>query len=76
MNTKISEVERQARARERAMSIDEFCRRYAIGRTSAYAEIKQGRLRARKVGKRTLITDDDGESWLQRLPVLETGQVS
>ena len=32
-------------ARCRAMSIDEFCRRYGIGRTTVYAEIKEGRLR-------------------------------
>jgi excisionase family DNA binding protein len=83
MDTRISEAEKQRRARQRAtsiqqraMSIDEFCQRYAVGRTTVYEEIKQGRLRARKVRKRTIITDDDAEAWLQRLPVLETGPVS
>jgi ABC-type uncharacterized transport system substrate-binding protein len=35
---KISEAERQRRALQRAMSIDQFCQRYEIGRTTAYAE--------------------------------------
>jgi excisionase family DNA binding protein len=68
---KISEAERQRRARQRAMSVDEFCHRYGIGRTTAYAEIKEGRLRARKCGRRTIITDDDGDDWLQHLPAIE-----
>ena len=68
--SKILEVERQRRALQRAMSIDEFCQRYRIGRTTTYTEIKEGRLRARKCGKRTIITDDDSEDWLQRLPVI------
>jgi excisionase family DNA binding protein len=83
MDTKISEAERQRRARQRAasiqqraMTIGEFCQRYAVGRTTIYGEIKRGRLRALKVGKRTLITEDDAEDWLRRLPALETGSVS
>jgi excisionase family DNA binding protein len=67
---KISEAQRQRRALQRAMSIDQFCQRYEIGRTTAYAEIKEGRLRARKCGKRTVIVDDDAEDWLQQLPVI------
>jgi hypothetical protein len=53
------------------MSIAEFCQRYDIGRTSAYSEIKQGRLRARKRGRRTTIAEDDAEDWLRSLPVIE-----
>ena len=70
MDRKISEAERQRRARQQAMSIEEFCDRYGIGRTTAYAEIKEGRLRARKCGRRTIIADDDGDEWLQHLPVI------
>jgi excisionase family DNA binding protein len=83
MDTGISETERQRRARQRAagiqrrvMSISEFCQRYGIGRTTVYEEIKHRRLRARKVGKRTLIAEDDAEGWLRRLPIVETGPVS
>ena len=66
----ISEVEERRRARQRAMSIARFSEEYAIGRTKAYEELKSGRLRGRKIGKRTIISQDDAEAWLQRLPTL------
>ena len=71
MKPKISEAEWQRRARQRAMSISQFCQDYDTGRTRAYEEIRSGRLRARKNGKRTIITEDDAEDWLQQLPVYE-----
>ena len=67
MEPGISEAERQRRARQRvlaeqrAFDVKIFCRRYSVGRTTAYGEMKAGRLRARKVGKRTIITEDDAE---------------
>jgi excisionase family DNA binding protein len=83
MGARISDAERRRRARQRAASIQQravsiggFCQRYCIGRTTVYEEIKQGRLRARKVGKRTIICEDDAEDWLRQLPALETGPVS
>jgi hypothetical protein len=69
-NRKISDAERSRRAHQRAMSLVEFCHRYGPGRTKAYEQIKLGRLRARKIGKRTIITEDDAEDWLQRLPTI------
>jgi excisionase family DNA binding protein len=63
-------VEQRRRALQRAMSIAEFCERYGPGRTKTYEELKSGRLRARKIGKRTIITEDDAEDWLLRLPVI------
>jgi excisionase family DNA binding protein len=51
-----------------AYSIDEFCDRYRIGRTTAYEEIKTGRLKAVKVGRRTLVTATAAENWLRALP--------
>ena len=68
MYPKNFEGPRQHRARQRAMSLAQFCQSYGVGRTTAYAEIKQGRLRARKCGKRTIITEDDGDDWLKSLP--------
>lgn len=70
-NPAISDTELNRRARQRAMSLAEFCHRYGPGKTKAYEEIKFGRLRARKIGKRTVITEDDAEDWLQHLPVIE-----
>jgi hypothetical protein len=56
------------------MSIGTFCERYDIGRTMTYGEIRAKRLRARKVGKRTIITEDDAEDWLRRLPPAQVAQ--
>jgi hypothetical protein len=66
----ISATERERRARQRAMSIAVFCERYGPGRTKAYEELKSGRLRGRKLGKRTIITEDDAEEWLRHLPTI------
>jgi Helix-turn-helix domain len=68
----ISEAERQRRARQRAFSIQEFSKIYGPGRTKVYEELNSGRLRGRKVGRRTIITEDDAEDWLRHLPVIET----
>src|SRR5262245_55011488 len=68
---KISIVELQRQARQRAMSLAQFCERYGPGRTKAYEEIKSGRLRARKIGKKTIIAEDDAEDWLSQLPVIQ-----
>jgi hypothetical protein len=54
----------------RAFPIDEFCRRYGIGRTMAYAEIAAGRLHAVKARRRTLITAQAADEWLRGLPAL------
>lgn len=51
-------------------SINEFCQWAGIGRTATYAEIKAGRLPAKKFGKRTFITINDAERWLATLPSL------
>ena len=45
------------------VSLEQFCFRNGIGRTTAYKEIKEGRLRPRKVGKRTLISIEEEARW-------------
>jgi hypothetical protein len=50
-----------------ALSVPEFCHRYGIGTTAAYAEMKAGRLIARKAGRRTLIRVEDAERWFTGL---------
>ena len=69
--SKISHARMQPPTRQRAMSVSQFCGDYCVGRTKAYEELKSGRLRGRKVGKRTIITEDDAEDWLRRLPLIE-----
>jgi excisionase family DNA binding protein len=69
-NLEISQREPAVRARPRAMSIAEFSERYGPGLTTIYEEIKLGRLRAHKCGRRTFITEDDAEDWLRSLPLV------
>jgi excisionase family DNA binding protein len=54
----------------RALSVVEFGKRYGIGRSKIYEEIKGGRLRAIKNGRRTLIIVDDAEAWLHSQPAV------
>lgn len=49
-----------------AFSIAEFCEAVSIGRTRAYFEIKSGRLKVVKVGRRTIITAMEIQNWLVR----------
>lgn len=51
-----------------AFSIPEFCKRYGIGRSTAYAEHNAGRLNFRKVGNRSLILHGEAERWAASLP--------
>jgi excisionase family DNA binding protein len=55
----------------RLYSIKDFIRDYGISRASLYEEIKHGRIRARKFGKKTLIAREDAEAWFSRLPDLK-----
>ena len=64
----IRNLEAESGASRSALSIPEFCRRYGVGRGTAYNQIKQGRLRARKCGDRTIIDADDAQKWLRTLP--------
>ena len=55
-------------------SLDEFARRHQIGVTTIYAEIKAGRLTARKIGRRTVIAVNDAEAWREQLPRVRSVQ--
>jgi excisionase family DNA binding protein len=52
---------------KRAMSIKKFCVDYDLGRTKAYQEIAEGRLKSVTVGAKRLIRHDDAEEWLANL---------
>ena len=51
-----------------AHSITEACSLTGLGRDTIYAAIRSGKLTARKLGRRTLITDDDLRQFLAGLP--------
>ena len=48
-----------------ARTIKEFCRAYGVGHTKAYELIAQGKLEARKAGRRTLIMEASARKWLE-----------
>jgi len=58
-----------------ALSVEDFCKQYGVGRDRTYKEIREGRLRAKKMGRRTLIATADAARWLDSLPELKTGKV-
>ncbi|MHB2211445.1 helix-turn-helix domain-containing protein [Methylobacterium sp. CM6257] len=58
-----------------AHSIAEVIERAGSSRTTIYAEIAAGRLKARKLGRRTLILDKDLEDWLATLPLARKSAV-
>lgn len=54
--------------RRQSFSVEEIAVRNGIGRRKAWLEIQEGRLTARKVGRRTIVTLDDERAWLDGLP--------
>jgi hypothetical protein len=53
---------------KKAYSVPEFAEAHDISRSQTYNEINEDRLIARKVGTRTIITDEDAEAWRRALP--------
>lgn len=53
-----------------AHSVKEAATILGIGVTKIYKEIGEGRLKCKKFGKRTLITGNALEEWLNALPSL------
>jgi excisionase family DNA binding protein len=51
-----------------ALSIKEACDLSSIGRTKLYELIKDNKIPARKLGRRTIILTTDLEEWLKSLP--------
>jgi excisionase family DNA binding protein len=70
-----------------ALTVNQFCELYKIGRTYLYAQVKTGRLQVKKAGTKTLISRAEGRRWFAALssdvlpkqrdpaPVLERGGV-
>lgn len=59
-----------------AHRLPDFCARFGVGRSKAYAEIRAGRLQARKLGANTMITEEAAQRWLASLPPLETAKAA
>ena len=56
-----------------AYSINEFCEAVSIGRNKTYLEIKEGRLKTVKIGRRTVIRREDAEAWLNSMEEMQEG---
>jgi excisionase family DNA binding protein len=56
-----------------ALTIPEACAVSRIGRTKIYQAINEGRLVARKLGKKTLILPGDLRDYLSSLPLMGRG---
>ena len=57
-----------------ALTVNDFCAACSIGRSTFYEEVKAGRIRVLKAGKRTLIATAEAQRWLDRLGDQETGR--
>jgi excisionase family DNA binding protein len=55
---------------KQAFAVREFCARYGICRQTFYDEVKRGRIKAKKLGKKTVILRSDAEKWAASLPAL------
>jgi excisionase family DNA binding protein len=66
--------ERRAEAHGRlAYPIDVFAEAVGVGRSKIYEEIRAGRLHAKKLGSRTLITAQAASDYLSQLPDFHAG---
>jgi hypothetical protein len=71
MNITEIELERRSEQSRRdplAYTIDELRDASCVCRSKIYSEIKSGHLKARKLGKRTLVLHSDAMDWLQSFP--------
>jgi excisionase family DNA binding protein len=53
---------------KRALGVAEAAKAAGVGRTTLFEAIRKGEVTARKVGRRTIITVDDLDAWLNSLP--------
>ena len=56
------------------LTVAEFLRLYAIGRTSLYRAVKAKRIRITKIGRSARIAKADAKAWADNLPT--TGGLS
>jgi excisionase family DNA binding protein len=52
-----------------AISVEDFCQIFGIGRTHVYEQIASGALVSRRAGRRRLISVDAAMAWWNALPL-------
>jgi excisionase family DNA binding protein len=55
-------------------SVKETAEKSGVCRSIVYEEIASGRLKARKLGRRTIILESDRRAWLESLPVVKASK--
>jgi predicted DNA-binding transcriptional regulator AlpA len=68
---RLMEIKRLIESGREAFSVREFCARYGICRQTFYDEIRRGRLKAVKLGAKTIVLKADADSWAASLPVIK-----
>jgi hypothetical protein len=68
LSTGLSRDEHVHATERKAFSVEVFAFRNGISRSQAFKEISTGRLIARKVGSRTIITEQAEKAWQRTLP--------
>lgn len=53
-----------------AYTVKEACAVCRTGKTTLYGAIRRGELVARKLGKKTLILDEELRRWIEHLPTV------
>jgi len=64
-------IQPQFIASRTAYSVAEVMAQSGLGRDTIYKAIHQGRLKARKLGRRTVVLVSDLQAFLESLPVME-----
>ena len=59
-----------------AYTVREAIREIGISRTKFYREIADGKIKPRKIGKKTIILAEDIDSYLQSLPTMEASDAT
>jgi excisionase family DNA binding protein len=65
------EAARRACQSKAALTVREFCALYGICRDTFYREVRCRRLRAVKLGTKTLVLNPDADAWAASLPALK-----
>jgi hypothetical protein len=66
-------VEMETTMKDRLISVSEFKSRFCVSHTKFYREVAAGRIRIRKMGRSTRISEADAKMWFDGLPVRSGG---
>ncbi|PHY21502.1 helix-turn-helix domain-containing protein [Caulobacter sp. BP25] len=51
----------------RAITVDQFCRVYGLGRSKFYLLVRDQQIKTLKIGSKTLIATEEAERWFRSL---------